>query len=70
MTFQNLINFIFPSGPPVGKRFIAKSSLNLDGNTFLPEQIIEEIFFDNHAEIWIDIEKTEIDYNNLFDETD
>lgn len=70
MTFKDLIMFIFPSGPPEGKRFMAKSSLDLDGKVYLPEQILEDVFLEPHAQVWIDIEKTEIDYKNLFDEVD
>ncbi|CAB4494689.1 hypothetical protein RhiirA1_461176 [Rhizophagus irregularis] len=40
MTFQDLIKYVFPMGPPEGKRFVIKSSLNTDGKTFLSEQII------------------------------
>ena len=32
MTFQDLTRFVFPMGPPEGKRFITKSSLNTDGH--------------------------------------
>lgn len=56
-TFKNLISFIFPSGPPEGKRFTVKSSLDPDGKQYLPEQLLEEVFFESHAQIWIDVEK-------------
>jgi len=68
MTFQDLVKFVFPMGPPEGKRFITKSSLNLDGKVFLSEQMIEEVFFESHIHLWIDIEKTNIDFNELFDD--
>ena len=67
MTFKDIIKFVFPMGPPEGKRFVTKSSLNMDGKVFLDEQIIEEVFYESHAHLWIDIEKTEIDFNELFD---
>src|ERR1044072_6850302 len=35
MTFQDLIKFVFPMGPPDGKRFITKLSLDMDGKVFL-----------------------------------
>jgi len=66
MTFQDLINFVFPMGPPEEKRFVIKSSLNIDGKVFLSEQMIEEVFFDLHINLWIDIEKTTIDFDELF----
>ena len=70
MTFQNLIEFTFPTGPPQGKRFIIKSSLDASGKVFLSEQMIEEVFFEPHIHLWIDIEKTIIDFDELFDEND
>jgi hypothetical protein len=68
MTFQDLIKYVFPIGPPEGKRFVIKSSLNTDGKTFLSEQIIEEVFFDLHINLWIDMETIIIDFNDLFDD--
>ena len=68
MTFKDLIIFIFPSGPPEGKRFIAKSSLDLNGKVYLPEQVLEDVFSESRAQIWIDIEQTNIDYESLFDD--
>ncbi|CAG8534624.1 6440_t:CDS:2, partial [Dentiscutata heterogama] len=67
MTFQDLLTFIFPSGPPNGKRFVIKSSLELDGKSFLPDQIMSQIFVEEHAHIWIEIEDTEIRFDDLFD---
>jgi len=66
MTFQDLIKFVFPMGPPEGKRFVIKSSLDVDGKVFLSEQMIEEVFFDLHINLWIDIEKTTINFDELF----
>ncbi|RIA83362.1 hypothetical protein C1645_833949 [Glomus cerebriforme] len=57
MTFQDLINFMFPMSPPEGKRFITKSSLDTNRKVFLSEQLIEEVFFEPHIQLWIDIEK-------------
>jgi len=70
MTFQDLITFVFPTGPPEGKRFIIKSSLDIDGKVFLSEQMIEEVFFEPHIHLWIAIEKIMIDFDELFDEND
>lgn len=68
MTFQDLIKYVFPMGPPEGKRFVIKSSLNIDGKAFLLEQMIKEVFFDTHIHLWIDIETIVIDFNELFDD--
>lgn len=70
MSFQDLIKFAFPMDPPEGKRFIVKSSLDIEGKVFLSEQIIEEVFFENHIQLWIDIEKTTVNFNDLFDDDD
>ena len=70
MTFQDLINFVFSMGPPEERRFVIKSSLNIDGKVFLSEQIIEEVFFESHIHLWIDIEKTTVNFNELFGESD
>jgi hypothetical protein len=55
-------------GPPEGKRFIVKSSLNTEGKVFLFEQIIEEVFFESHIQLWIDVEKIAVNFNELFDD--
>ena len=68
MTFQDLIKFVFPMGPPEEKRFIIKSLLDIYGKVFLSEQMIEEVFFESHINLWIDIEKTIINFDELFDE--
>jgi hypothetical protein len=52
MTFANLINFVFPAGPSKDKQFIFKSSLETGGKQFLPEQIIHDIFYEEHADVW------------------
>ncbi len=70
MTFQDVVKFVFPMGPPEGKRFVIKSSLDVDGKVFLSEQIIEEVFFESHVHLWINIEKTIINFDELFDEND
>ena len=70
MTFQDLIKFVFPIGFPEGKRFVIKSSLDTDGKVFLSEQMIEEVFFEPHIHLWINIEKTIINFDELFDEND
>ncbi len=70
MSFQDLIKFAFPMGPLEGKRFIVKSSLDIEEKVFLSEQIIEEVFFENHIQLWIDIEKTTVNFNDLFDDDD
>ena len=68
MMFQDLLKFVFPMGPPDGKKFVTKSSLDADGKVFLSEQIIEEVFFESHIHLWIDIEKTSINLEELFDD--
>ncbi len=68
MSFKDLISFAFPGNPPNGKRFIAKSSLESNAIEFLPDQIMETIFFNQHADIWIDLEKIDYDYLDLFGE--
>lgn len=70
MTFYDLITFVFPMGPPEGKRFVIKSSLDVNGRVFLLKQIIEEIFFESHVNLWIDIETTIINFNELFDDSE
>jgi hypothetical protein len=70
MTFQDLVKFVFPTGPPEGKRFVVKSSLDIDGKVFLSEQMIEEVFFEPHIHLWINIEKIIINFDELFDEND
>ncbi|CAG8801684.1 36837_t:CDS:2, partial [Gigaspora margarita] len=51
MIFQNLLTFRFSNGPPNGKRFIIKSSLELDGKNFIPNQIISQVFVEHHTNI-------------------
>ncbi len=68
MSFKDLISFAFSDNPPNGKRFIAKSSFELNTIEFLLDQIMETIFFDQHADIWIDLEKINYDYLDLFGE--
>ncbi|CAG8501673.1 6759_t:CDS:2 [Cetraspora pellucida] len=67
MTFQNLLDYIFPKGPSTGKRFIIKSSLDHDSKNFLSEQVISKLFIDRHVDIWIDIEDVDIKFDDLFD---
>jgi hypothetical protein len=66
MTFQDLIDYAFPSGPPSNKRFVAKSTLGSDSILFLPGQVMETIFFNQHADVWIDLEEINQDYEDLF----
>lgn len=67
MTFD-LIDFIFPADPSKDKQFnIFKSSLETGGKQFLPEQIIHDIFYEEHANVWIDMEKIISNYDDLFD---
>ena len=70
MTFQNLIKFVFLMDFLGEKRFIVKSSLDGDEKVFLSEQMIEEVFFESHIHLWIDIEKTTVDFDELFDENE
>jgi hypothetical protein len=66
MTFKELIAFIFPSGPANNKRFIIKSSLDGDAKEYLPDQIMDTIFFEDHVNIWVDMELISVDLNELF----
>ncbi|CAG8487879.1 3062_t:CDS:1, partial [Cetraspora pellucida] len=67
MTFQDLLTFIFPNGSPNGKRFIIKSLLELDGKSFLPDQIISQVFAEEHVHVWIEIKTIEVRFDELFD---
>jgi len=67
MTFSDLINFVFPAGPPEDKRFIFKSSFEAGGKQFLPKQIMHDIFYEECANVWIDMEKIISNYDDLFD---
>jgi hypothetical protein len=66
MTFKELIAFIFPSGPANNKRFIIKSSLNDNAKEYLPEQIMDTVFFEEHVNIWVDMELISVDLDELF----
>ncbi|RIB06286.1 hypothetical protein C2G38_2148119 [Gigaspora rosea] len=66
MTFQNLLNYVFLNGPPSGKRFIIKSSLEIGGQLFLPDQIINQVFKEAYSHIWIDLEDVEVKLDDLF----
>ena len=68
MTFKDLISFAFPSGPPQSRRFIAKSSLDLNATEFMPNQVIDTIFHNQHANVWIDLENINHNYEDLFGE--
>ena len=70
MTFQNLIKFVFPIDLPREKKFIVKSSLDGNEKVFLSEQMIEKVFFESHIHLWIDIEKTTVDFDELFDKNE
>jgi len=66
MTFKDIISFIFPSGPPEGKQFIIKSSLENNSKQYLPNQVLQDVFLENHANIWICLEDIELNYNDIF----
>jgi hypothetical protein len=66
MMFQEIVEFVFPSGPPENKRFIVKSSAASDAIEFLPSQVMNTVFSEEHAEIWIDLESLNHNYNDLF----
>lgn len=68
MTFQEILEFVFPSGPPENKRFIAKSSAEPDATEFLPSQVMNTVFSEKHADIWIDLENINHDYHDLFED--
>lgn len=67
MSFADLVSFIFPKGPPMDKRFIFKSSFETGGRQFLPEQIMYDIFHEEHANVYVDMEKIIQNYDDLFD---
>jgi hypothetical protein len=68
MTFEDLITFAFPSGPPEHKRFIVKSGVDTCAIQFLPNQVVDTVFHEQHADIWIYLENVDPDYHDLFDE--
>ena len=51
MIFADLISFIFPAGSSKDKWFILKSSFEIDGKQFLPEQIMHDTFYEEHANV-------------------
>ena len=55
MTFQSLLDYIFPKGPLNEKRFIIKSSLDINSKNYLPEQVMSKLFKDKYVDIWIEI---------------
>lgn len=67
MTLSDLINFVFPAGPPNDKRFTFKSSFEAGGKQFLPEQIMHDIFHEEYADVYVDMEKIISNYDDLFD---
>ena len=67
MTFADLISFIFSADPSVEKQFIFKSSFETGGKQFLPEQMLHDIFHEEHADIWVDMKKIISNYDDLFD---
>jgi hypothetical protein len=66
MTFQHLLDFAFPSGAPDDCRFTLKSSLESGARRFLPEQVMSKVFSTENAEVWLDIEKLKMDFNDIF----
>ena len=68
MTFEELITFAFPSGPPNNKRFIIKSSNDSCAIQYLPNQVLDTVFREQHANVWIYLEKINHDYNDLFED--
>src|SRR4051812_15988845 len=67
MTFSDLINFVFPAGPLNDKHFTFKSSFEAGGKQFLPGQIMHDIFHEEYADVYIDMEKIISNYDDLFD---
>ena len=47
MTFSDLINFVFPTGPPEDKRFIFKSSFEAGGKQFYSNRLCMIFFMRN-----------------------
>ncbi len=69
MTFKDLISFAFPIAPSPNKRFIIKSSPDSNSTEYLPNQIIDMIFHDQHAaEVWVNLENINYNYEDLFGE--
>ena len=66
MTFNELIDFVFPSGPANNKRFVIKSSLNDDAKEYLPNQVIDTTFFEENVNIWVDMEFISVDFDEIF----
>jgi hypothetical protein len=66
MTFRNLITFLFPNGPPDNKQFIIKSSFGIDYKQYLPDQVLQDVFLEEHANIWICLENIILDYDDIF----
>ena len=66
MTFNELIDFVFPSGPANNKRFVIKSSLNNDAKEYLSNQVIDTTFFEENVNIWVDMEFISVDFDEIF----
>ena len=66
MTFNDLILFAFPNGAPDGKRFIIKSSLDTDAEEYLPDQLMNDVLYQQHVDIWLDLETVLVNFDELF----
>ena len=66
ITFNDLILFVFPNGAPNDKKFVIKSALEANAKEYLPDQLISNVFYQQHADIWLDLEIVIVDFNELF----
>ncbi len=66
MTFEELIAFVFLSESANNKRFVIKSSLNDDVKEYLSNQVIDTIFFEEHANIWVNMKFISVDFDKFF----
>ncbi|RIB30568.1 hypothetical protein C2G38_2152312 [Gigaspora rosea] len=46
---------------------IDSTSTMADSKTFLLEQVMSQVFINEHAHIWIEVEEIKIQFNDLFD---
>ncbi|RIB29725.1 hypothetical protein C2G38_2154499 [Gigaspora rosea] len=43
------------------------TSTMANSKTFLPKQVMSQVFINKHVHIWIEVEEIEIQFNDLFD---
>ncbi|KAG9292290.1 hypothetical protein G9A89_009102 [Geosiphon pyriformis] len=68
MTFEELLNHVFPNGPPVGKRFVTRTALDDSGKEYLPNQSVDQLIggINGHADLWVGVEDDNVNYDELF----